>query len=109
MSDALRSSGGVMAAIEQSIEVEVPLSTAYNQCTQVEAFPQFMDSVREVRQIDDTHVHFVPEGILVRLGDAINAPERRVQGDLERFKELIESRDAESGAWRGEVKRPDEA
>ena len=48
-----------MARIEQSIEVEVPLSTAYNQWTQFEEFPQFMDGVEEVRQLDDTHLHWV--------------------------------------------------
>ncbi len=152
------------SAIEQSIEVEVPVSTAYNQWTQFEEFPQFMEAVTEVRQLDDTHLHwvaefggrqhewdaevteqkpdervawrnvdgkdnagvvtfhrlddsrtrlmvqmdFVPEGIVERIGNAIGAPERRVEGDLQRFKEFVESRGAESGAWRGEVKRPDE-
>jgi uncharacterized membrane protein len=51
---------------------------------------------------------FVPEGIVERIGNAIGAPERRVEGDLRRFKEFVESRGAESGAWRGAVKRPDE-
>jgi hypothetical protein len=36
-------------------------------------------------------------------GDALGIPERQVQGDLERFKEFIESRGVETGAWRGEV------
>ena len=153
-----------MSAIEQSIEVQVPLSTAYDQWTQFEEFPQFMDGVKEVRQVDDKHLHwvaefggqrhewdaevteqkpdqrvawrnvdgkpnagvvtfhrldedrtrlmvqmdFLPEGIVERLGDALGAPERRVQGDLERFKQLIESRGDATGAWRGEIKRPDE-
>ncbi|MBW3609283.1 MAG: SRPBCC family protein [Actinobacteria bacterium] len=148
-----------MSTIEKSIEVNVPVSTAYNQWTQFEDFPQFMEGVDEVRQIDDTHLHwvasfggsqhewdaeiteqipdervawrntdgkenagvvtfhkiddqttrvmvqmdFVPEGIKEKIGDAIGAPERRVEGDLERFKELIESRGVETGAWRGEV------
>jgi uncharacterized membrane protein len=48
---------------------------------------------------------FVPEGIKEKLGDALGAPERRVKGDLERFKQLIETRGRESGAWRGEVPR----
>jgi uncharacterized membrane protein len=154
-----------MATIETSIEVKVPLSTAYNQWTQFEEFPSFMDGVEQVRQLDDTHLHWVaklggqehewdaeiteqkpdekvawrntdgrenagvvtfhrideattrvmvqldylPEGILEKLGDAVGAPERRVAGDLERFKSLVESRGSESGAWRGEVKRPDES
>jgi uncharacterized membrane protein len=154
-----------MSTIEQSIEVQVPLQTAYNQWTQFEEFPQFMDGVEEVRQLDDTHLHwvvdlggqrhewdaeiteqkpdervawkntdgkdnagvvtfhrldedktrvmvqidFVPEGVREKMGDAFGAPDRRVQGDLERFKELVETRGAESGGWRGEVKRPDES
>jgi uncharacterized membrane protein len=152
------------ATIEQSVEVEVPLHTAYNQWTQFEEFPRFMEGVKEVRQLDETHLHWIaelggqrrewdaevteqkpdervawrnvagkenagvvtfhrldesrtrlmvqldfsPDGILEKLGDMVGAPDRRVQGDLQRFKELIESRGTESGAWRGEVKRPDE-
>lgn len=150
-----------MATIEQSIEIDAPISTVYNQWTQFEEFPQFMDGVDEVRQLDDTHLHwvasfggsrhewdaeiteqhpdervawrntdgkdnagvvtfhkisdettrvmvqmdFVPEGIKEKIGDALGAPERRVKGDLERFKAMIESRGAETGAWRGEVSR----
>lgn len=153
-----------MSTIEQSVEVDVPLRTAYNQWTQFEEFPKFMEGVKEVRQIDDTHLHwvaeiggrrhewdaevteqrpdervawknvdgkqnagvvtfhrldddhtrmmvqldFMPEGLIEHLGDAIAAPDRRVAGDLQRFKEMIESRQIESGAWRGEVSRPDE-
>ena len=48
---------------------------------------------------------FVPEGIKEKLGDALGAPDRRIKGDLERFKELIESQGRESGAWRGEIPR----
>ena len=40
--------------IEESIEVEVPLRTAYNQWTQFEEFPRFMEGVEEIRQLDDT-------------------------------------------------------
>jgi uncharacterized membrane protein len=47
-----------MSTIEQSIDVEVPISTAYNQWTQFESFPDFMDGVEEVRQLDDTHLHW---------------------------------------------------
>ena len=50
-----------MATIEESIEVNVPLSTAYNQWTQFEEFPRFMEGVEEIRQIDDTHLHWVAE------------------------------------------------
>src|SRR5215208_188571 len=150
-----------MASIEQSIEVGVPVHTAYNQWTQFEEFPAFMDGVEEIRQIDEKHLHwvaafggsrhewdaeiteqlpdervawrntdgkdnagvvtfhrlddqhsrvmvqmdFVPEGIKEKIGDAIGAPDRRVKADLERFKDMIESRDRETGAWRGEVPR----
>jgi uncharacterized membrane protein len=153
-----------MSTIEQSVEVEAPLSAVYNQWTQFEEFPRFMQGVEEVRQLDDTHLHwvaefggsrhewdaeiteqkpdervawrntdgkdnagvvtfhrlddartrvmvqmdFVPEGLKEKLGDALGAPDRRVQSDLERFKELTESRGAETGGWRGEIKRPDE-
>jgi uncharacterized membrane protein len=153
-----------MSTIEESIEVEAPLATVYNQWTQFGEFPRFMDGVEEVRQLDDTHLHwvaqfggsrhewdaeiteqkpdervawrntggkdnagvvtfhrlddehtrvmvqidFVPAGIKEKLGDALGAPDRRVKGDLARFKELVEARGAETGAWRGEVKRPDE-
>ena len=150
-----------MKTIEQSIDLDVPVQTAYNQWTQFEEFPRFMDGVEEVRQLDDTHLHwvaelggsrhewdaviteqhpdervawrntdgkenagvvtfhrlddersrvmvqmdFVPEGVKEKLGSALGAPDRRVQGDLKRFKELIESRGDESGAWRGDVPR----
>jgi uncharacterized membrane protein len=48
-----------MATIEKSIDVQVPVRTAYNQWTQFEEFPQFMEGVKEVRQLDDTHLHWV--------------------------------------------------
>ena len=145
--------------IEELIEVNVPVSTAYNQWTQFEDFPLFMEGVDDVRQIDDTRLHWVatvggkthewdakileqhpdrqiswisedgkktrgtvtfePRGdnkTLIRLsmsyqaegpveliGSAAGLDARRVRADLERFKELIESRGSESGAWRGEV------
>jgi ribosome-associated protein YbcJ (S4-like RNA binding protein)/carbon monoxide dehydrogenase subunit G len=148
-----------MSTIEQSIEVAVPVRAAYNQWTQFEEFPRFMEGVEEVRQLDDTHLHWrtkvggreqefdaqiteqrpderiawtatqgveqagvvtfhrvddgrtkvmlqldaEPEGAVEKVGDALGVLKRRVKGDLERFKELIEARGAESGAWRGEV------
>jgi len=148
-----------MARIEETIEVDVPVSTAYNQWTQFEEFPQFMEGVESVQQIDDTHLlwtaevggkteewraeiteqhpdHRVawkstegrenagvvtfhqidenttriavqmdwdPEGLVEATGSALGADSRRVKGDLKRFKELIESRGVETGAWRGEV------
>jgi uncharacterized membrane protein len=148
-----------MARVEESIEVNVPVSTAYNQWTQFEEFPEFMEGVESVKQIDDTHLRWVAEiggkrhewtaeiveqkpdkmvawraleghdnsgtvtfepldqnrtrinvvmeheteGLTETLGSALGADSRRVKGDLERFKELVESRGAETGAWRGEV------
>ena len=153
-----------MSGVTEHVDVDVPIRTAYDQWTQFEEFPHFMEGVEEVRQRDDTHLHwvaefggsrhewdaeiteqkpdegvawrntdgkdnagvvtfhrldddstrvmvqmdFVPEGIKEKIGDALGAPDRRVKGDLERFKQMIESRGRETGAWRGEVKRPDE-
>jgi len=150
-----------MANIEQSIDVEVPISTAYNQWTQFEEFPSFMEGVDEVRQLEDRRVHWVvsfggtqhewdaeiteqspdervawknidgkdnagvvtfhqlgsnrtrimvqmdwaPDGIKEKLGASLGFDQRRIEGDLERFKELIESQGTESGAHRDTVPR----
>ena len=152
-----------MSTIVESIDVQVPVRTAYNQWTQFEEFPQFMEGVERVEQLDDTRLHWVakvagktkewdakiteqtpdqriawtatsgaenagvvtfhriddattrvtvqmdvdPEGPVENVGDAVGVPERRVKGDLERFKEFIESRGRETGAWRGEVNQTD--
>jgi uncharacterized membrane protein len=50
-----------MERIEKQIEVERPVGTVYNQWTQFEEFPQFMAGVKEVRQLDDTHLHWRAE------------------------------------------------
>src|SRR4051812_40144977 len=50
-----------MERIEKSIEVHVPVNVAYNQWTQFEEFPKFMEGIREVRQKDDRHVHWIAE------------------------------------------------
>jgi len=148
-----------MASVTQSIDVKVPVSTAYNQWTQFEEFPRFMEGVKTVHQTDETHLHWVaevggkekewdaeiseqrpdervawhaitgaknagvvtfhriddqttrvtlqmdadPEGLVEEVGTALGFLDRRVKGDLERFKEFIESRGTETGAWRGEV------
>jgi uncharacterized membrane protein len=47
-----------MERIHKTFEIGVPVRTAYNQWTQFEDFPRFMDGVMEVRQIDDTHLHW---------------------------------------------------
>ena len=150
-----------MSTVEQSVEVSVPVRTAYNQWTQFEEFPRFMDGVEEVRQITGTRNHwktviggverefdteiseqrpderiawhtvdgpqqagvvtfhrlddgrsrvmlqmeFDPEGIVEAAGDKLGFVERQVKGDLARFKEFVETRGAETGAWRGEVEQ----
>ncbi len=149
-----------MSQIEQSIDVDVPVRTAYNQWTQFEEFPQFMEGVERIDQTDDTHLHWVaevagrrhewdaeityqdpdnhiawrsidgktnsgsvrfeplgegrtrikvriqyePEG-LESVGSALGVDDRGVRADLERFKQLVESRGSETGAWRGEVEQ----
>jgi uncharacterized membrane protein len=50
-----------MPKIQDSIEVQVPVERAYNQWTQFEEFPKFMDGIQSVQQLDDTHVHWVAE------------------------------------------------
>jgi uncharacterized membrane protein len=148
-----------MAEIQESIEVEVPVQTAYNQWTQFEDFPKFMDSVERVQQLDDKRLHWVadvggtkaeweaeithqepdrrvawratsgfpnagevtfepvngktrinvnmqfePEGMKESAGSALGFDSRQVKKDLKHFKDFIEGRGTETGAWRGEVK-----
>ena len=50
-----------MARIEETIEVNVPVSTAYNQWTQFEEFPTFMEWIERVKQLDDTHLLWTAE------------------------------------------------
>lgn len=148
-----------MSKVEESITVDVPVTTAYNQWTQFESFPHFMEGVVRVEQVSDTLTHwkakvagqerefdaqiteqhpderiawrslegprqagvvtfhrlsdghakvmlqldYEPEGLVEKAGDTMGVVRRRVKGDLERFKEYIESRGAETGAWRGDV------
>jgi len=148
-----------MTRVVQSVDVKVPVTSVYNQWTQFEDFPRFMEGVKSVDQIDDTHLRWVaevagkdetwnaeiteqhaderiawsatsgaenagvvtfhriddettrvtlqldadPEGVVENVGTALGFLDRRVKGDLDRFKEFIEARGAESGAWRGEV------
>jgi uncharacterized membrane protein len=152
-----------MSTVTESVDVNVPVRTAYNQWTQFETFPQFMEGVERVVQVDDTHTHWVtkvagvrrefdaaiteqhpdervawkstggdtrhagvvtfhrldndhtrvtiqlewqPEGAAEKVGSAVGVDDRQVKGDAKRFKEYIERRGAETGAWRGDVTRP---
>lgn len=149
-----------MSQIQQSIDVEVPVRTAYNQWTQFESFPQFMSGVESITQLDDKRLHWVtsiagverefdaeiteqhpdervawastggeskhagvvtfhklddnksrvmvqidwtPTDLVEKIGSAVNIDDHRVKGDLERFKQFIESQGHETGAWRGDV------
>ena len=150
-----------MAKIEKSLDVDVSASVAYNQWTRLEDFPEFMDGVEEVTQLDDATQHWVaniggqrkewdarvtenvaderiawtseggtftsglvtfrpldesktrvvlemdydPEGIVEELGDKLGFVSRRVEGDLKRFKEFVESRGKEMDSRRGPVAR----
>ena len=148
-----------MSEIIEAIDVDVPVKTAYDQWTQFETFPKFMEGVKSVRQLDDTTLEWVasvagkdktweakiteqepdqriawtategahnagvvtfhrldegksrvtlqldidPEGPIENVGAALGFVQRRVKGDMERFKEFIESRGSATGSWRGEV------
>jgi uncharacterized membrane protein len=50
-----------METVKESIDVNVPVRTAYNQWTQFEEFPKFMEGVEAVEQVDDTHLRWVAE------------------------------------------------
>lgn len=50
-----------MAHVEKSIDVDVPVRTAYDQWTQFESFPQFMEGVESVQQLDATRLHWKAE------------------------------------------------
>jgi len=147
------------ATLTAEVEVEVPLSTAYNQWTQFEEFPEFLHSVKSVEQIDDERSHWTvsiggvqrefdttivdqvpddhvawasvdervhagrvsftplaedrtlvsvemewePETLLERAGATLQLDDRQAEMDLQRFKEFIEERGEETGAWRGEI------
>jgi uncharacterized membrane protein len=47
-----------MHRMEKTCDIDVPVHVAYDQWTQFEEFPRFMDGVKEVRQLDDTHLHW---------------------------------------------------
>ena len=148
-----------MSKIMEAVDVHVPVRTAYDQWTQFESFPAFMEGVKSVRQLDATTLEWVadiagrekrwkatiteqepdqriawtstegahnagvvtfhrlddatsrvalqldvaPEGPVENAGDALGLVTRRVKGDMERFRDFIEARGTETGAWRGEV------
>ncbi len=150
-----------MGEVTQTVDVDVDVRTAYNQWTQFEEFPRFMEGVERVEQLDDRHLRwdveiagvertfdaeiteqtpdqrvawtsrsgpdqsgvvtfhalddehsrvtlqmkFDPEGIPEQIADKTGMVSARTKGDLKRFKEFIESRGTETGAWRGEIER----
>lgn len=150
-----------MSTVKETVEVDVPVRTAYNQWTQFEAFPDFMEGVEEVRQLDDRHNHWTtkiggvrrefdteivdqlpderitwrttsgdtaqkgsvrfqrvddmhtrvelvmdvePSGAAEKAADMLGTLDRRVKGDMKRFKQYIEQRGEDSGAWRGRIR-----
>jgi hypothetical protein len=50
-------------------------------------------------------IDWAPEGLIEKAGDLLNFDQRSVKKDLAHFKEFIESRPSETGAWRGDVPR----
>lgn len=150
-----------MGDVTHTIDVDTDVRTAYNQWTQFEEFPRFMEGVERVEQLDDRHLlwhvdiagvdrqfeaeiteqdpdqriawrsrtgvdqggvvtfhplnddqtrvtlqmQFDPEGAAEQIGDKMGLVSSRTKGDLERFKEFIEERGHETGAWRGEIDR----
>jgi uncharacterized membrane protein len=147
--------------VTESVDVDVPISTVYNQWTQFESFPEFMGGVEQVQQLGERNTHWVttiggnrrefdaeiteqhpeervawkstdgtthagvvtfhkledtrtrvtvqldwePEGVTEKAGAVLGFDDRQVKSDLNRFKEFIESRGAETGAWRGDIPR----
>ena len=75
-----------METVKESIDVGVPVSTAYNQWTQFEEFPTFLEGVESVEQIDDTHLRWVAE---------VGGERREWQA------EIVEQVPDEKIAWRG--------
>ncbi|MEV0676297.1 SRPBCC family protein [Actinosynnema sp. NPDC050436] len=154
-----------MTTIEKSVDVAVPVTTAYNQWTQFESFPRFMEGVESITQLTPTRTHWVtkvagaqrefdaeiteqhpdervawhsvdgprqagvvtfhrlderttrvhlqmefdPDGLTEKAGAALGVVDHRISGDMKRFKEFIEGRGAETGAWREDVNRPPQA
>lgn len=51
--------GVIVSTVEESIDVDVPVSVAYNQWTQFESFPEFMNGVESITQVSETRNHWV--------------------------------------------------
>ena len=65
----------------------------------------FFDKLANGRTKLRASIAFEPDSLLERFGSAVGVPDARVKGDLERFKDFIENRGVETGAWRGEIRR----
>ncbi len=50
-----------MATVSETVDVNVPVSVAYEQWTRFEQFPSFMEAIQEVTKLDETHLHWVAE------------------------------------------------
>jgi uncharacterized membrane protein len=51
----------LVSKIMEAVDVAVPVRTAYDQWTQFETFPSFMEGVKSVRQLDDTTLEWVAD------------------------------------------------
>jgi uncharacterized membrane protein len=148
-----------LASITKEIDLAVPVRMGYNRWTLFETFPQFMEGVKEVRQLDDKRLlwraeiggqeetweaeiveqvpdrkiawrsvsgtptagmvvfepiddghcrimltmEYEPQGLTETVGSALGFDGRKVEGDLKRFKELVESQGVETGGYRGQI------
>jgi|SRR5690606_19921433 len=149
-----------MAQVIETIDVDVPVTTAYDQWTQFESFPHFMSMVKSITQTTDETTHWVvniggqerefeakiteqipderiawnsiggddnhagvvtfhklsdaqtrvtvqldwePQGALEKAGEVLGFDDRAIKSDMKKFKEFIESRGTETGAWRGQI------
>ena len=159
------SSGQSSSSVREEVDVNVPVRVAYDQFTQFEEFPRFMESVHEIKQLDDKRLHwrasvmgkeiewdaeiteqipdnriswrstsgtpnggtvsfrslsrsrtrvtlemyYEPQDGIEMVGDALGAVRAEARGNLKNFKEMIEMRGQETGAWRGTITPQTEA
>ncbi len=82
------------STIEETIDVEVPVSTAYNQWTQFEEFPRFMKNVKQVRQLDDARLRWTAEiGGVAEVWEAEITEQRPGQPDrMARYRRQTQQR-----------------